>query len=150
MGYFEDHIELEYVPEKLKIKEGMLPSYVRMKANERQDIIDRNEMKINEARHNDALLEIGLQIVDRLMDRADDTVTRVLNSLEVKYKQEKPIIMIVNTPVQFDEFKQTFSDAMHQLSAEINDDGTREQYNNPNIKLLRNNGVENKILAGIT
>ena len=54
-------------------------------------------------------IALGDKDVNKLKSMSKADYFKIVRKNVRKYKQEKPIIMIVNTPVQFDEFKQTFS-----------------------------------------
>lgn len=94
-NYYEKHLDLEEVPEIPSYSASTFSAIIEHDAEIREDIIERNRAKIEEARKRDRELSTIMLVMDRIESIADDFIGAIDRYTEVQACKH-PITININ------------------------------------------------------
>lgn len=106
MGYYEDTLVLEPVPEKKKYKPGTFAEIINDDYERRQEIIARNLERIEEARKMDRELNSSMMVMDRL-EVMVDKVVGAIDRYTTMQANRYPIYFNINVSADKDQVQET-------------------------------------------
>lgn len=106
MGYYEDTLVLEPVPEKKKYKPGTFAEIINNDYERRQAVIARNLERIEEARQLDRELNTSMMMMDRLEVMIDKVVGAIDRYTDMQ-SSRPPIYFNINVSSDKDQVQDT-------------------------------------------
>jgi len=96
MGFYMDNVDLEKVPEKKKYKHGTFASIIQSDYEERQAIIERNNIRLEEAKAKDMDLEVKMLMLDRVECIMQSLVSAIDRNTLALLEHKEPIYFVIN------------------------------------------------------